>query len=213
MKIVAIGFFIIVFVITLSVICTEWISKNDPNILGISNFVILALTLIVLVWYAYDTNSIARVTRERWLREGVLGTSYSMEVIGERGTQGRTLFRIHNPSTLIVRAKVNCNFKLHGKPINSFSLFDGTDIWLLFPLQMTQGWFEIESLLKQNGKDVASLTRERTLDNCESQLTMNLELRFWDELGNHRDLPARHHHFDFEQWVWIPRLAEAKEKL
>jgi hypothetical protein len=212
MRIIAICFCAIVIGIMAVVICL-WFSKNDPNILLFGNFIILALTLVVLVLYARDTNSIARVTSDRWQREGVLGTTYSMEVVGEKGKQGQTLFRIYNTSTLVVRAKVNCNFKLYGKPIISYSQFDGTDTWLLFPLQNTQGWFKIETLLKQNQKNVASLMQERTEDNCESQLTMNLELRFWDELGNERVLPTRYHHFDFKDWRWIPKLVEVQEKL
>jgi len=206
MKTIAIIFVIIVILIIAVVICL-------PDKLSLGSFVILALTLIVLIWYAYDTNSIARVTNERWMREGVLSTTYSMEVVRDQGELGKTLFIIYNLSTLIVRAKVNCNFKLYGKPINSYSMFDGTDIWVLFPQQTSQGWFEIESLLRQNEKNIASLIHERTPDNCENQLTMSLELKFWDELGNQRNLPARHHHFDFEEWAWIPRLVEVQERL
>jgi hypothetical protein len=180
MKKVAIGFAVCVFAIVTVITWCEWPTKNA---LSLGNFIILALTLIVLVWYAYDTNSIARVTRERWMREGVLSTTYSMELIGEKGQAGRTLFRIHNPSTLIVRAKVACNFRLYGDPITADPLYDGKDIWLAFPQQTSQGWFEIESLLQKKGKDVAAMIAEYTPDNRKNQFTMDLELEFWDELG------------------------------
>jgi hypothetical protein len=205
MKIIALIFVIIVFVIIAAVICL-------PEKLSLGTFGILALTLIVLVLYAYDTNSIARVTNERWMREGGLGTTYSMEVVGEKGSPGRTYFRIHNHSTLIVRAKVNCNFKVYGKSIKSYSQFDGIDIWLVFPLQISQEWFEIESLLKENGRDFTTLMQERTEGNRGNQLTMNLELKFWDEFGKKLNLPARHYHFDFQEWKWIPKLTEVNSK-
>ena len=98
------------------------------------------LTLIVLVWYAYDTNSIARVTRERWMREGVLGTTYSMELVGQKGEPGRTLFRIHNPSTLVVRARVACNFRIYGEPVGADPLYDGKETWLPLDIWLPSGF-------------------------------------------------------------------------
>jgi hypothetical protein len=210
MKIVALGFGICVFVVATVVTLSAWSSK-DANALNIGTFIVLALTLIVLVWYAYDTNSIARVTRERWIREGVLGTTYSMELIGDKGQPGRTLFRIHNPSTLIVRARVKCNFRLYGDSIKADPVYDGEDIWLVFPQQTSQGWFEVDSLLQKKGKSVAAMIAECTPANRKDQLTMVLELEFWDELGARRKLPGRPCYFDFERWAWIPQLTEAKE--
>ena len=48
-------------------------------------------------------------------------------------------------------------------------------------------------------------------ENRKEQLTMMLELEFWDELGARRKLPPRHHYFDFDRWLWIPQLAEVSE--
>ncbi len=208
MKQVAIGFAVCVFSILAVVTWSEWSTKDA---LALANFAILALTLVVLVWYAYDTNSIARVTRERWMREGVLSTMYSMELVGDKGQAGRTLFRIHNPSTLIVRATVACNFLVYGESIKADSAYDGEETWLAFPQQVTQGWFEIESLLQKKGKGVTSMIEESTPINRKDQLTMLLELEFWDELGARRKLPARSHYFDFDRWVWIPQITEVRQ--
>jgi hypothetical protein len=183
----------------------------DANVLSIGSFVILGLTLIVLVCYAYDTNSMARVTLERWMRDGVLSTTYSMELVGQKGQAGRTLFRIHNPSTLVVRARVGCNFRVYGDPVGADPLYDGKETWLVFPQQTSQGWFEIDSLLQKKGKSVAAMIGESTVVNRREQLTMVLELEFWDELGAKRKLPGRPHYFDFDRWDWIPRLAEVQQ--
>jgi len=183
----------------------------DTTALELGNFIVLALTLVVLVWYAYDTNSIARITRDRWVREGVLTTTYSMELVGDKGQAGRTLIRIHNPSTLVVRANVNFNFRVYGEPVESKTLYDGKELWLIFPQQVSQGWFEIESLLQRKGKNVAAMIAECSPANREQQLTARLELEFSDELGGKRKLPPRPHYFDFERWAWIPRLAAADD--
>jgi hypothetical protein len=178
------------------------------DVVAIGSFVVLTLTLLVLVWYAYDTNAIARVTAERWNREGVLGAIYGLELVGERGDAGRTLVRIHNSSSLVVRAVLNCDFKVYGQKVSAGSLYDGQDRWVVFPQQASQGWFEIDSLLQQKGKNVSSVLAETTASNRQLQLTMNLSISFEDELGAVRNLPTRPHYFDFERWAWIPRLGE-----
>jgi len=84
----------------------------------------------------------------------------------------------------------------------------GKEIWVLFPQQMSQGWFEIDTLLKQKGKNIRTMINEYNQENVGQQLTMNLELEFWDELGSNRTLPTRRHYFDFDNWAWIPQLTE-----
>jgi hypothetical protein len=80
MKTVSIAFAACVLAITFIVTWNAWSSKDA---LQVGTFVILALTLTVLVWYAYDTNAIARVTRERWQRDGVLGTTLAFARRGQ----------------------------------------------------------------------------------------------------------------------------------
>ena len=120
------------------------------------------------------------------------------------------MFRLHNPSTLLVRARVQCNLKVYGAPVQAGALYDGDDVWLIFPQETSQGWFEIETLLERKGKNVAAMIAEGTPANRKDQLTMRLKLEFWDELGERRVLPARPHYFDFERWAWIPQLAEER---
>jgi hypothetical protein len=143
--------------------------------------------------------------------KAVLSTTYSIELVGDRGQAGRTLVRIHNPSTLIVRAKVACNFRVYGEPVTAGALYDGREVWRVFPQERSQGWFEVESLLQKKRKTVAAMIAEYSPTNREDQLTMMLELEFWDELGDNRKLPPRRYYFDFGRWAWIPQLAERSD--
>jgi hypothetical protein len=196
------------FVLALSA-AVVWQSAQSckRDFLDIAGFIVLALTLIVLVIYAYDTHLIARVTSERWKRENILSVTYEMQVSDKKGEPGRTLFRIHNPSKLVVRAKVRCNFKLYGEPVADNPAYDGRETWYAFPQQTSQGWFEIQSLLQKKGKAVAQMIAELTPANRTEQLTMNLKIEVRDELDESRILPPRQHYFDFDRWVWIPDLA------
>jgi hypothetical protein len=209
LRALAIGFSILIVLSTAFVI---WLKARQPDadVLSIGNLVVLSLTLIVLVWYAYDTNSIARVTLDRWKREGVLSTSYGFDLVGAKGTSGRTLVKLHNSSGLLVWARLSCNFRVYGEPVTFGELYDGERRWLLFPQQFSQGWFELETLVQMKGKTVATMISESTVANRKRQLTMAMELEFWDELGAHRRLPPRPHYFDFDRWAWIPELGEPR---
>lgn len=208
MKAVAIGFAILAGAVCAFVTWGE-LSTPDPDLVQLGSLIVLTLTLIVLVWYAYDTNTIAAVTRERWVREGILATTYNLALPGASvGDSGRTIFQLTNGSPLVVRARVNFNFKVYGQPISAGPLYDGSEKWVLFPHQMSQGWFEVATLLNQVGKDVRSVQLEASDVNYRQQLTMVLELQFWDEFGVSRALPPRPHYFDFKRWAWIPSLGE-----
>lgn len=211
-KTIPLGFALCALVTAGLVIWNAWPSK-EVNLLAIGNFAVLTLTLIVLVWYAYDTNLIARVTVERWQRDGVLSTTYSMDLAqgSKPGDAGRTMFQLHNLSTLVVRAKVACNFKVYDQPVLYAPAYDGTELWVLFPQQVSIGWFEIAPLLQAKGKTVADMIAEHNPVNAKQQLTMFLELEFWDETGKHRKLPGRPHYFDFGRWRWIPHLTEGPQ--
>ena len=109
---------------------------------------------------------------------------------------------------MVVRARVNFNLKVYGQAVTAGPLYDGTENWLVYPHQISQGWFEIESLLKQQGRNVAAMRSEVSEENRKRQLTMVLDLTFWDEFGVTRNLPPRPHYFDFQRWGWIPSLGE-----
>jgi hypothetical protein len=208
MKGIAIAFGLIAAVICAFVTWRE-LSSALPRLLELGSLLVLAMTLVVLVVYAYDTNSIARITRDRWLREGILATTYNLDMRGSiAGDAGRTLVQLNNASPLVVRANVNFNFKVYGQPVTWGPLYDGRDSWVLFPQQLSQGWFEVEGLLKQQWKTVGQMQHELSEENRKRQLTMVLDLTFSDEFGVKRKLPPRPHYFDFGRWAWIPRLGE-----
>lgn len=204
---IPLGFAGAVFCLSLAVI---WQSAHagKRDLLEIATFVVLALTLTVLVAYAYDTNSIAKVTLDRWKRENILSVTYEMHVADQKGGPGHTVFRIHNPSKLVVLAKVRCNFRLYDDPVADNPAYDGSETWNAFPQQTTEGWFEIQPLLLKKGKTVAQMIAELTPASRTQQLTMDLEIEFRDELGETRILPWRRHYFDFGLWTWIPVVAQ-----
>ncbi|MEW6614038.1 MAG: hypothetical protein AB1401_00985 [Thermodesulfobacteriota bacterium] len=182
---------------------------SNMDILDVGTFIVITLTLVALIIYANDTNLIASITRSRWERESILQAYYMMEVLTQdKSDKGRTMFRIGNPSSLILRAKVWCNFQLYGQSVGYHDDFNGKKTWYMFPQQVNQGWFEIAPLLDKKGKTMGQIIEEATDDNYREQLTMDLQIEFRDELGNQRKLPKRRHFFDFKEWQWIPQFTQ-----
>lgn len=179
----------------------------NKNILEMSTFIVITLTLIALVIYAYDTNSMANILRSRWKQEGVLNVTYSMKIIDKNENEnGRTLFGFTNPTSLVVKAKVWCNFQIYSDPVEYNDDFNGINTWYVFPQQYSQGWFEIGRLLEQKGKSIDNMIAEASPNNRDTQLTIDLKIEFRDERGESRELPSRKHYFAFKDWCWIPIL-------
>jgi hypothetical protein len=186
-------------------------SCQGRDTLSIGTFLVLAITLVALIVYAHDTNLIANIQKQQAeMNQPVFMAGYLMHITGTKGDSGRTVFQLHNPSTLPLRAKIWCNFQIYGQRVDSSDDFNGRKVWRLFPQQMSQGWFELASLLSRRGKTIADMLKEATDANRDYQLTMDLEIEYRDELGGQRRLPPRRHYFDFPDWTWIPVLTGAE---
>ncbi len=180
--------------------------KTNCDILKIGTFIILTLTLIFLAIYTSDTNRSARLAQKRWERESILLATYAMAVTDNKGDKGKTGFLILNPSNLMLEAKVWCNFKVYGAPVHPPDAYNGKKVWTILPGQPANGWFEIESLLKQSGKTVQQMIKEYSDENRDNQLTLDLKIEFRNELGGNRILPSMKYYFVFNEWKWIPML-------
>lgn len=194
---------IAVTIFTLYTTCTRF--------LNVVTLIILAITMITLFIYAYDTHTIATVSQKQWERSSILGTTYEMDAIKAESGDVHTRFRIHNPSTLLVKAKVRCNFRIYDEPVDCSPDYNGENTWYVFPQQINHGWFALNSIITKRGKTVQTMRTEMTPENRGNQLTMDLEIYFCDEEGNKRSLPSRRHFFDFAEFRWIPELTQKDE--
>jgi hypothetical protein len=188
---------------------TVWlIAKGHADDPQTAAFVVLSITLAVLIWYARATHRMAEVSVAKWERESRPRGRYSMEMSSIQPTpySGRVMFSLINPSDLILKAKVWCNFQVYGQRVPGDDAFEGKSVWLLFQEQISQSWFEIEPLVQRVGKSIQVMQSEASPTNRDRQLTMDLEIEFRDELGRSYRLPARRHFFEFNTGRWIPLL-------
>ena len=200
---------VIGFIILMSIYMVVKSVRIDANYyVQVGTFIAIVLTLIALILYAYDTHSIASVTKSRWERENVLSTSYSLGLAAPSKGTDRVFFRLMNPSTLVIRAKVQCNFMVYGERVDYHDDFNSKKTWYIFPQQESLGFFELSQLLAKKGKTLNDMKNEMATANKYEQLTMDLEIKLWDELGTKRRLPSRRHFFDFQEWRWVPTLTK-----
>lgn len=194
---------LIIGLILLSVAITIILSGkwNTQN----ATLVVIALTLITLIFYTAATHSIASLDKSRWELENKCKAFYYMKT--NEDNEDSILFGIINESILVMRAKVNCNFKIYGEEVEYSDDYNGRNTWYIFPHHSSQGHFEISKLLSKKEKTVPNMIEKRDETNREDQLSMELDIKFRDEYGNDRALPKRRHFFDFKRMRWIPIIA------
>ena len=202
---------VVAMIIFMSFVSIQAIRSKDRDIFDIAPTVALTLTLIAVAIYAYDTHSIASIMKEQLRHDNVYNVTYSMRILDREipeAKKGRTMFAIHNQTSLVIRAKVFCNLKIYGQPADCKGAFDGREVWYAFPQQISQGWFDIDDVLEKYGTSIDKMISESSEGNRDTQFTMDLEMTFRDELENIRQLPARRHYFVFKDWLWIPVITK-----
>jgi len=194
---------------------TVLFSVGDTGVtaLDIGTFTVLAVTLIALVFYAADTNRQTKIAQAKWERDAILSATYTMRALSDVGHSERTIFVLTNPTTMLIRAKVWADCRVYGRTVDPGNAYNGTDTWILFPQQTSQGWFSIVDLLAQQGKNFDQMRAESSSQNSITQLTLDLTLEFRDERGTSRRLPTRTHHYSFADLAWIPVLTRNDDDL
>ena len=181
--------------------------------LDIGTFIVLSTTLVALVFYAADTNRQTRIAQSKWERDSLLSATYGMGAQTDRGHPEITSFALNNPTTMLVRAKIWADCKVYDVKVNPPDAYNGTETWVLFPQQLSQGWFSIADLLAQQGKTMDQMRSECVPQNATTQLTLDLTIEFRDERRSVRKLPTRTHYYSFKDSTWIPVLTRKDDKL
>jgi hypothetical protein len=173
----------------------------------IFSFVVLALTLATLIYYARDTHRIADTDQKMWELELQPRGIYEMQTDQTRSDRGRTIFTLGNMSDYVLDAKVLGNFRVYNELVQSSDpAVNGEGTWTVYPHQLSRSYFEIEPILRAKGHSIEGMQAVRNSDNYQTQLTMDLEIEFTNDMGQVQKLPARRHFFDFESKEWVPRL-------
>lgn len=196
---------LLILAITVLSVFLNYLCSSYP-FLDIGQLIILAITLVFIIAYVWDTHRIANATEEKWEQELKPKLQYGIILDPNDPQRNRVLFRLINTTDYMIEAKVNCNFKIYGEPVAFPGAYGGTETWDIFPHQMSQGHFSINAVLDKKGKNRDQMIEERSGTNANQQLTMDLEITFKNEVGRSGAYPSRRHNFDFERLVWIPEL-------
>jgi len=186
------------------------IAKEKSEYIPLATFVVLAITLAALIYYVYDTNRIANATEEKWEFESRPRGVYSLHMAAnsKQPYGDEVEFQLYNLSKDPVKAKVWCNFCIYDEPVKglgqSFDGFNGVRSWPIFPQEMVRSSFNITPILSAKERSFQDMQSRRDEDNRTRQLTVDLEIEFRNERGDHYRLPSRRYFFDFKLWEWVP---------
>ena len=183
----------------------EWCRGTKGT--DILSFLIIAITLAALVYYARDTHRIADLQEKKWMLEIQPRAGYQMEQ--DSANPSKTIFWLMNYSDFILEVRVWCNFLVYNMPTKSTDLsFEGERVWDVYPNQGTFSYFEIEPIIQTKGYSMEKMLEERTENNRQIQLTMDLKIEFTSDTKQTRTYPERHHFFDFESKRWVPHVTK-----
>ena len=201
------------FIALVTIICL-WF--NDPNKgdspLLVGQLIVLSITVMVLIKYAYDTYVIARSTVERGEQD--LKPLVGWEIVpGDPEKRNTTIpFRLINTTAYFIDALVFANFKVYGEKVNHGPDFDGSNVWEVFPKNLSQQFIYIDTLLSSKGKNIDNMIAEQNDGNKYEQLTLELRLELTNvDTGRERITPIRKYWFDFDRWLWIPYLTRPRQ--
>ena len=186
------------------------VGSDDSFWLQTGSLVVLAVTASLLLIYAMDTHRIANATEKKWEAEITPKLTRDLMMVDVKSHDPRTAFALTNHTTYFIEATVNCNFKVYGEKLDWPSAFDGSEIWECLPLRTARMIFSIEEILSRKGQTIAQIVSNRDDTNKMTQLTMEEEITFENELGRSGKIPPRRWYFDFERWLWIPFLTRPK---
>ncbi|TAL62639.1 MAG: hypothetical protein EPN88_13130 [Bacteroidetes bacterium] len=133
--------------------------SNEVDYVSIGNLIILALTLLVLLQYAYDTNRLANITQDYNLTPNIMHKLSSALLSSDEYDIG---FDLLNQSSFYVKAFVNIELKCYNDNINiPNDVYCGKRPWILPPNAFVHGHFRLnDNLLKSSNRTIAELKQK-----------------------------------------------------
>ncbi len=193
----------------------------------ICTMVILAITLIVIMFYTVETHKMAkateqssRVARDVYIesQKPIISCSimsgkiyYGSRINLEKNKPERakeleldTRVIVKNHSKFNAQVWVNLNLKVYGKLVVIGPEYCGDKPWNLTSYQEVNGHFGIERhVLSKVGKTADQMKTERNDDNKTRQLTMDIQVEYQGRMGPRLSNPKQYWYFDFEKNTWV----------
>lgn len=182
-----------------AIIIFTYTKRSDPNF---PTLFILALTLLVLMFYTYQTYRIAEANLT------TASPSISYKIVS-----GKNFYNIENSpdrrfyETRVITknltrfstdAFINTNLRVNGKIVDKgWPDYCGRMPRPLAPMQELNGWFNLEDRLKEVGISIDELAKDPN-----SRLTMALDVYNIGFLGYKIKYPVQNWRFDFSANEW-----------
>ncbi len=151
-------FFALITIVTIFFTIKGFQSENVEYV-SIGTLIILALTLIILLQYAYDTNRLANITQDFNLTPKVMHKLTSTLLSPNEYDIG---FDLLNQSSFYVNAFVNVELKCYNDCITiPNDVYYGKRPWILPPNAFVHGHFRLnDNLLKSSNRTITELKQK-----------------------------------------------------
>ena len=183
--------------IIISTICftIKGFEPKEVDYVSIGTLIILSLTLLVLIQYAYDTNRVANITRDFNLTPNVMLKLSSTLLTNKEYDIG---FDLLNQSSFYVKAFVNVELKCYNDSINiSNDVYYGKRPWILPPNAFVHGHFHLnDNLLKPSNRTIAELKQKGEDINA---LSMKVKINCTSIHNIDLKIPEIKYHFVFKR--------------
>ena len=118
---------------------------------------ILGITVIVILWYTWETSQIRKAEQEiAEVNKALLLKSYhpavGYSIFTNKNVPYDTRIRLVNVSEVGAAVQLNCNLKIDGEPIKDFSpAYEGKEYWNLQIREEKEGHFSVLDLYLKSG--------------------------------------------------------------
>jgi hypothetical protein len=175
---------------------------------------ILIVTALIILWYTFETATIAKISEENQLR--LKSPSVFCYVYTNPQDSSDTKIKLSNQSTYPVAVKLNCNFKMDGKDFDFSPAYNGQHYWNLQYNEIKEGHFSWLDLLKHQGiisskeANIFRKLRTKELVPDPPNLSMDIEIYCINEMGIKGYYPPIHYDYNYHRSIWIPILTSEK---
>lgn len=166
-----------------------------PDITNLGNLIIIGITLIVLMIYAYDTNRIANIQQNIFYTPNVVHQLTATEMNDGIFDIGLDLI---NTSSFYVESLVNVRIKCYNDELFiQNDVYYGKKPWNLPPFSKVHGHFDLNDQLL--AKAHRTLSEIRKISEDSELLTMSILIKCTSHHGIELKCPEIKYHFVFDR--------------
>ena len=164
-----------------------------------ATLIVLICTLIIIIWYAFETRRMANIQEKDYLeRKKPL---LSVNLVSDKDVIFKSVFQLVNHKPLFTTVRVYATFKYGAKDIYISDHYNGKRQWIIQPSSQISAPLPIaESIKKTFDDEVIPNILER---NKNVPLNVKITLDYESEMGEGRKNRPIKYYYEFSKQTWV----------